>query len=133
MSGIAVLGHNGIAVGHFSFCFSALGLRRSLAPNGAERLFLLALDLLFGRSVLALQLEMLLDRIIEYAHRAEPYRGRLDGYGSAIRGAADGAEGRLDPVLACALGAVESGVRGRHQRLALGFRSAARRPLRSSP
>ena len=82
------LGHNGIAVGHFSFCFSALGLRRSLAPNGAERLFLLALDHLFGRSVLALQLEMLLDRIIEYAHRAEPYRGRLDGHGSAIRGAA---------------------------------------------
>ena len=43
----------------------ALGLLRSLAPDGAKRLFLLALDLLLGRTVLALQLEMLLDRIIE--------------------------------------------------------------------
>ena len=46
------LGHKCIAVGHVSFCFSALGAG-SLARNGAERLLLLALDHLFGRSVLA--------------------------------------------------------------------------------
>ena len=43
----------------------ALGLLRGIAPNGPERLLFLALDLLLGRSVLALQLEMLLDRIVE--------------------------------------------------------------------
>ena len=52
-----------------------LGLLRHIAPRGAERLFLLALDLFLGHSVLALQLEMLPDGIVEYAHRAEPYRG----------------------------------------------------------
>ena len=55
--------------------FGILRLLRHLAPGGTERLFLLALDLLLGHSVLALQLEMLPDGIVEYAHRAEPYRG----------------------------------------------------------
>ena len=55
---------------------AVLGLLRHIAPGGTERLFLLALDLLLGHSVLALQLEMLPDGIVEYAHRAEPYRGR---------------------------------------------------------
>ena len=57
---------HGVAVGCSGCCFlHALGLLHSLAPNGAKRLFLLALDLILGRSVLALQLEMLLDRIVE--------------------------------------------------------------------
>ena len=46
-----------------------LGLLRHLAPGRPERLFLLALDLFLGHSVLALQLEMLPDGIVEYAHR----------------------------------------------------------------
>ena len=43
----------------------ALGLLRGIAPDGPERLLFLALDLFLGRSVLAHQLEMLLDRIVE--------------------------------------------------------------------
>ena len=65
--------------------FAILGLLRDLAPGGTERLFLLALDLLLGHSVLALQLEMLPDGIVEYAHRAEPYRGGEDGSGTSAR------------------------------------------------
>ena len=65
--------------------FAILGLLRHLAPGGTERLFLLALDLLLGHSVPALQLEMLADGIVEYAHRAEPYRGREDGSGTSAR------------------------------------------------
>ena len=56
-----------------------LGLLRDLAPSRAERLFLLALDLFLGHSVPALQLEMLFDGIVEYAHRAKPYRGGAEG------------------------------------------------------
>ena len=65
--------------------FGIFGLLRHLAPSGTERLFLLALDHFLGHSVLALQLEMLSDGIVEYAHRAEPYRGREDGSGTSAR------------------------------------------------
>ena len=65
--------------------FAIFGLLRHIAPGGTERLFLLALDLLLGHSVLALQLEMLPDGIVEYAHRVEPYRGREDGSGTSAR------------------------------------------------
>ena len=65
--------------------FGLLGLLRHIAPGGTERLFLLALDLILGHSVLALQLEMLPDGIVEYAHRAEPYRGGEDGSGTSSR------------------------------------------------
>ena len=56
-----------------------LGLLRDVAPSRPERLFLLALELILWHPVAALQLEMLPDGIVEYAHRAEPYRGRVDG------------------------------------------------------
>ena len=59
--------------------FRMLGLLRDFAPSRSQRLVLLALDFLLGHSVLALQLEMLPDGIVEYAHLAEPYRGREDG------------------------------------------------------
>src|SRR5215207_8212637 len=65
--------------------FGILALLRHLAPGGTERLLLLALDLFLGHSVLALQLEMLPDGIVEYAHRPEPYRGREDGSGMSVR------------------------------------------------
>ena len=61
------------------------GLLRHLAPGGPERLFLLALDLFLRHSVLALQLEMLPDGIVEYAHRAGTLSRREDGSGTSVR------------------------------------------------
>ena len=75
--------------------FGIFGLLRHLAPSRTERLFLLALDHFLGHSVLALQLEMLSDGIVEYAHRAEPYRGREDGSGTSARAGS----WRLSPLL----------------------------------
>ena len=43
---------------------------REVAARGTERLGLLALELLLRRAVLALQLEVLLDGVVEQAHRA---------------------------------------------------------------
>ena len=70
--------------------FRILWLLRHIAPGWTERLLLLAFDLILGHSVPALQLEMLPDGIVEYAHRAEPYRGREDGSGTSARAGSSG-------------------------------------------
>ena len=56
-----------------------------LAARRPKRLLFLALELVLRRAVLALEVEMLPDRIVENAHRAEAYRGVRDVSGSRPR------------------------------------------------
>ena len=65
-------------------------LLRDLAPGRPERLLLLPLELLLRRAVLALELEMLPNGIVENPHRPELYRGRRGGRPTLPWGSAAG-------------------------------------------
>ena len=56
-----------------------------LAAGRAEGLGLLAANLLVARSVLALEVEVLADRVVEQAHRAEAYRETAAGWARSTR------------------------------------------------
>ena len=72
-----------VGLGRLRGAVSVLCLRGSHLPaRRPERLFLLALELFLRHAMLALELEMLPDGIVENAHRAEAYRGMEDASGS---------------------------------------------------